>query len=121
MEEFVILYHQMPGDMQRPSHWDLMLQSEQELLTWALESDPFESSSQIPVQQLPNHRLEYLNFEGEIRGGRGKVTQIAKGHYRWNETQDSRNWLAHLFLQNGAECLVKLSNNQTIWFEWAQT
>ena len=120
MEEFVILHHQMLDDSPRPSHWDLMFQQQQELLTWAIKSNPFEVFDQIPVRRLPNHRLEYLNYEGEISGGRGMVKQLAKGKFRWVAKQDLNNWTASLVLQAGSQCTVQLQDCQTISFSWKQ-
>ena len=81
MSEFVILYHQTPESAERPDHWDLMIQSGDRLMTWALESSPVAGRVTAAVR-LPDHRLEYLDYEGPLSGGRGEVSRLARGTSR---------------------------------------
>ena len=113
MEEFVILFHEMPPGNERPSHWDLMLKQDGELLTWALPLNPF-TIREFTVQRLPNHRLEYLEFEGPISGQRGTVKQIAKGRYHWLNLVDTDNWKAQFNFSNGRNWTVKLVGSEMI-------
>ena len=70
MPRFVVLEHVRPEDR----HWDLMLESGDALATWALKHSP-DSAQPIAAEQLPDHRLAYLDYEGPISGGRGAVTR----------------------------------------------
>lgn len=82
MPRFVILHHQTPSDAERPSHWDLMLETERGLRTWALESPP--SAEQVTTAEaLPTHRRAYLDYEGPISGNRGTVTRWDSGCFEW--------------------------------------
>jgi len=88
MPRFVVLYHQCPPDYERPSHWDVMLESAGVLRTWALAERP---NSDVPVsaEALPDHRLHYLTYEGPISGGRGSVARWDGGEYsRIEETPE---------------------------------
>jgi len=79
---FVLLFHQYtPGD-ERADHWDLMLEHEGQLLTWALSEKP-EPGKNIVARALDDHRIEYLELEGEISHDRGSVSRVAEGVYRW--------------------------------------
>ncbi|MGB9880048.1 MAG: DNA polymerase ligase N-terminal domain-containing protein, partial [Anaerolineae bacterium] len=60
--------------------YDLMLETATLLVTWALSEMPA-SGKIIPAQQLPDHRRIYLEYEGEISGGRGTVCRWDKGTY----------------------------------------
>ena len=81
---FVLLFHQYsPGD-ERVDHWDLMLEHEGQLLTWALSEKPAPGKT-IVAKALDDHRIEYLELEGEISGGRGSVSRVASGVYRWKQ------------------------------------
>src|SRR5262245_49367036 len=80
MPRFVILRHETPTEYERPTHFDFMLEHEGALWTWALEKIPA-SGEAIVAQRLPDHRLAYLEFEGEIEGNRGRVTRIDSGEY----------------------------------------
>ena len=82
MSEFVILFHQMPDDRERMDHWDLMIQFEQSLITWALDSPPIVGTVASGVR-LEDHRIEYLDFEGSVSGNRGNVRQVARGRCQW--------------------------------------
>jgi hypothetical protein len=85
MPRFVVLYHECPDDRPRPSHWDLMLEEDEALRTWALNQAPNEPTSdanELIADQLPDHRLAYLEYEGPVSGDRGHVTRWDNGEFR---------------------------------------
>ena len=83
----------MPQGANRASHWDLLLELpsdaklranlEHGLLTFEITAPPSSWGTPILVRRLPNHRLIYLDFEGEISGDRGEVARIVHGSIRW--------------------------------------
>lgn len=87
---FVVLLHQ-PGVASTrgaKSHYDWMFESEGQLLTWAtapmepgIESIQVNDSIVTCCEPLPPHRLAYLDYEGEVSGGRGSVTRLLAGRY----------------------------------------
>lgn len=87
---FVFLDHvppELPQKNIRSSkrHFDLMFEvhvadEPKVLSTYAVDSIPNTSVS-IRVEHLADHRIEYLNYEGEISLGRGKVFRYAWGDY----------------------------------------
>jgi hypothetical protein len=82
MPRFVLLEHRWEG-----IHWDFMLESGDVLKTWAIDA-PLVTGADLPARALPDHRLIYLAYEGEISGGRGRVRRIAEGSYTarlWEE------------------------------------
>ncbi len=105
MPRFVLLRHEFPAGDARASHWDLMLEHEGRLRTWALASLPESwrgvlggpaastggcgggrdgTSSfgpDVQAQRLPDHRLTYLHYEGPVSRGRGHVKQCDTGTY----------------------------------------
>ena len=87
MPRFVLLHHVMPADAGRPDHWDFMLERDDNLATWALESRP-DLSEFTSAIRLANHRLRYLDYEGPISGSRGHVTQFDSGEYRLLEENE---------------------------------
>jgi len=72
---YVLLTHDWPH-----RHWDLMLEQEEDLKTWRLESEPV-LNQWITATPLPPHRLAYLDYEGPVSGGRGAVTRFDYGDY----------------------------------------
>lgn len=77
---FVVLRHE-PG-VAGPSelHWDLMLEFGDSLRTWALKSEPH-AGTEVPADELPRHRLDYLDYEGPISRERGTVSRFDRGSF----------------------------------------
>lgn len=80
MPRFVILFHEMPAALRRPSHWDFMLESGDVLRTWALEAEP-RIGEEMAAESLPDHRLAYLDYEGPVSRDRGTVSRWDTGNY----------------------------------------
>lgn len=83
MPRFTISRHEgsKEGD-----HFDLMLEHGDALKTWRLENTSF----QFPqaAKQVKDHRKMYLDYEGEVSGGRGTVKIWDTGAYlvdRWED------------------------------------
>ena len=77
MSRFVIHRHSGYG----PVHWDLMLECGEALATWRIEADPLTASSGRPIEatRIAGHRKAYLDYEGPIAGGRGRVDVVDRG------------------------------------------
>jgi hypothetical protein len=76
MHRFVILEHDHPMP-----HFDLMLEEGGRLRSWRLMGDPC-SPFAIPAEPIGDHRIDYLDYEGPVSGGRGNVTRWDAGMYR---------------------------------------
>jgi DNA polymerase Ligase (LigD) len=76
MLRFVVLEHRWKG-----VHWDFMLECGDALRTWAIDL-PLAAGVDLPARALPDHRLIYLDYEGEISGNRGQVRRVDMGTYR---------------------------------------
>ena len=76
MPRFVLLEHLWNG-----VHWDFMLERGEILRTWAIDS-PIVAGRDLPARALGDHRRIYLEYEGEISGGRGRVRRLDSGTYR---------------------------------------
>ncbi len=100
MPRFVLLYHECPPSYEHPSHWDLMLEAGEALRTWALLQLPSawhevhaattalhancplpSRENVVPAEQLADHRLTYLEYEGPVSGKRGCVKRIDAGTF----------------------------------------
>ncbi len=75
--QFVLLEHDWPT-----LHYDLLLQSGEILRAWRLHAVP---APEVSVVAEPNHdhRLQYLEYEGPLSGGRGSVRRIDTGRMDW--------------------------------------
>jgi hypothetical protein len=80
MPRFVILRHELPSTARAGVHWDLMLEQDGVLRTWALAAAPGLGEA-IAADALPDHRLDYLTYEGPISGDRGEVSRWDEGTY----------------------------------------
>lgn len=85
MPRFTILKHDKPGE----PHYDLLLEWGDVLRTWAVASPP-EADVAVDAQMLSDHRMIYLDYQGEVSGGRGKVAQWDTGCYEIMEETDER-------------------------------
>lgn len=88
MPRFVLLRHKCPPDFEKSSHWDLMLEAAGILRTWELSqlpsawtADSAGEIAEVPANALPDHRLDYLEYEGQISRNRGEVRRIDTGRY----------------------------------------
>jgi hypothetical protein len=115
MPRFVLLEHHWDG-----VHWDFMLEVGETLRTWALGAPPTGPDRVIPARALADHRLAYLDYEGEISGGRGSVHRLDSGTY------EARVWtpgliLVHLDggrLQGEAELRVQETGGAASSLSW---
>lgn len=120
MPQFVILFHELPDESQWKSHWDLMLEFDGSLKSWALDESPLfevdlplapEADSEpatypraqmikrvILGNRVADHRIEYLTYEGPVSNNRGSVRSVDRGTYSNWETDSLGN---HSFQLNG--------------------
>ena len=80
MPRFVVLLHETPPGYPRGAHLDLMLEHAGALRTWALEKPPLPGEI-VVAERLPDHRLEYLDYEGAVSRDRGVVSRVDSGRY----------------------------------------
>jgi hypothetical protein len=87
MLRYVILLHETPPNHARGTHYDVMLESAGVLRTWAIPQPPVDGC-EIAAELLPEHRLYYLQHEGEVSGGRGSVSRWDAGTYKLHAETD---------------------------------
>ena len=106
MPRFVILHHEFSLEHTRSSHWDLMIEQDEKLLTWALDACPIvgETSS---ADRLADHRIDYLTYEGPVSDDRGKVHRIEAGECKIISS-NSETFIAHIF-SPGLNCLLRIT------------
>ena len=80
MARFVVLLHETPAGYSRKTHFDLMLEVGDSLRTWALDKLPATDET-VSAERLPDHRPVYLDYEGQLGGGRGGVSRVDQGDY----------------------------------------
>ncbi|MGA2253550.1 MAG: DNA polymerase ligase N-terminal domain-containing protein [Thermoguttaceae bacterium] len=76
MPRFALIVHDSP----RGLHYDFFLENGEVLKTWALPHLP-EPGLEIACDRLVDHRSIYLDYEGPISGGRGRVTRWDQGTF----------------------------------------
>ncbi len=82
MTRFVILEHDHPV-----RHWDLMLEAGDGLRTWRLDRPPTPGQV-VLAEPIADHRKAYLDYEGPVSGGRGRVVRWDAGTCEWIEGPD---------------------------------
>ncbi len=83
---FVLLEHDtcpQPGGTPVP-HWDFLIErsTTDELATWRLDDNPIVTLTPVHATRLPDHRRIYLEYEGELTRGRGRVRRVDRGTVR---------------------------------------
>lgn len=87
----VVLRHSQPDGS---SHYDWMIEhpdrvDDRRLRTWRTKLRP-DRAAAFEGEQIGDHRAIYLEYEGDLGGGRGKVARVASGWVRWDQCgQDS--------------------------------
>jgi hypothetical protein len=111
MPRFVILRHDAP----QGSHFDFMLEAEGVLRTWSLPQPP-ENGAAFECQSLADHRTAYLDYEGQVSGGRGDVTRWDRGVYSV-ERQDDAEWIVELSGEKiaGRAVLLRSADATNCW------
>ena len=84
MPRFIILEHDCPTP-----HFDFLLEAGDVLRAWRLDAPP---ACGEPVEAVANfdHRRIYLDYEGEVSGGRGTVRRWDAGTFEWVEDAPGR-------------------------------
>lgn len=77
MPRFVVLEHDWPT-----RHWDLLLEAGPVLRAWRLLAEPGAAVA-VPAEPNADHRLLYLDHEGPVPGGRGRVARWDAGTFDW--------------------------------------
>ena len=77
MPRFVILEHDWPA-----RHWDLLLEAGPVLRAWRLLAEPGPGVA-VPAEANADHRLLYLDYEGPVPVGRGRVSRWDAGTFEW--------------------------------------
>ena len=84
MPLFAILEHDHPL-----LHWDLMLEAGEVLWTWRLAAPP-QGGVAGEATRIGDHRPLYLDYEGPVRGNRGRVVGWDRGAYAWEEREEGK-------------------------------
>ena len=81
---YVVLRHEGVPD----PHYDLMFETlpGSPLATWRSHRWPIDGDT--PLQRLPDHRREYLDYEGPLTGHRGNVWRVTTGFHRLERLDD---------------------------------
>ncbi|MBY0458414.1 MAG: hypothetical protein K2V38_13825, partial [Gemmataceae bacterium] len=88
MPRFVILAHDWPTP-----HFDLLVEDGGALRAWRLLGEP-QDGGEIPAEPNAPHRLLYLDYEGPVSGGRGRVGRWDAGEGDWLADKPDRVELA---------------------------
>ncbi len=93
MPNFVVLRHEKaPG---ASGHFDLMLEHGGVLLTFSFREFPSPGAS---GERLADHRLAYLDIEGDIGPGKGRVARVESGSFDMMDVEENA---VSVFLRGG--------------------
>lgn len=74
---FVLLEHSTADGV----HWDFMIESPggSALSTWRLARNPAAELAPVAARRIDDHPPHFLEYEGELREGRGRVRRVDCG------------------------------------------
>ena len=83
MPRFALLIHDHPF-----VHWDLLVERGEVLRSWRLLESPDRwrdgvSSAELSAEAIGDHRLLYLDYEGDVSRERGRVARWDHGQAEW--------------------------------------
>ena len=62
------------------SHCDFLMERQGRLAAWRIGSlEELTAGGAVLAEKLPDHRLDYLDYEGPVSNGRGAVRALARG------------------------------------------
>lgn len=102
-------------------HWDLRLEKDGVLLSWALPKEPpREPGIRRLAVRTENHPLDYAFFEGEIPAGgygAGTVRVWDRGHYYQLESKPGTEIIFRIEGEklSGIYCLIKMKKDEKNW------
>jgi hypothetical protein len=81
MSNWVLLIHELPDTSW---HYDWMIQTNDDaraqLITFRIAARPDDPScTDFEAVRIQDHRADYLSFEGDIQGERGRVKRVGQG------------------------------------------
>ena len=68
-------------EAERGRHWDLLIEAadQERLPTWRLAHAPLAADGDVPAERIKDPLRMYLDFGGELSGGRGVVQCLDRG------------------------------------------
>lgn len=86
MPRYALLHH--TGWEEDHYDWMMEIPGEKGLRTWRIPCPPQREA--VVGRRIQDHRKRYLDYEGEIAGGRGRVRRIRGGTFEWIELREER-------------------------------
>jgi hypothetical protein len=84
---FVIQEHTTPSGV----HWDLMLEHDEALWTWRLETPPEQiGNASVAAERIFDHAMRFLSYEGPVQNGTGRVQITDQGTLQWHTVTPSK-------------------------------
>ena len=107
---FVIQKHSGWG----PTHFDLMIEDADTLATWQFAADPWTSpEATLPCRRIADHRRAYLDYQGPVSGGRGRVDIVSAGRVELAHC-DGQRWRG-VAQGRGGFVLAQVRGDQWQW------
>lgn len=114
---YAILFHRQPQGAPRRyredessetiryrggDHYDWMFEADGCLATWATPiALGTELSGEVDAIRLPDHRIEYLQYEGDVSGNRGSVQRVEEGRFKLTDAGPDRFEIRTFGKRNG--------------------
>lgn len=103
---YVVLFHHQPHGVARRyepdesdesvdarggDHYDWMFEADGQLATWATPKLILgDLPGEVGAIRLPDHRIAYLQYEGDVSGNRGSVQRVEEGLFKLTDAAPDR-------------------------------
>ena len=85
-KKFVVQKHTHQGSV----HWDFMLEKQDFLQTYRLDKSPEQILQKgAKAEQIFDHSLKFLTYQGPVNQGRGSVSIVESGTYQVGKESDN--------------------------------
>jgi hypothetical protein len=115
MLRYVVLRHEGVAE----PHFDVLFETEpgSMLQTWRLTQWPPGDSAQ-PAQKIRDHRRAFLDYQGDLTGGRGNVIRVDEGTCTFEREHD--RLVIHLPHQRLVFQRNRASADDKAWHVWSE-
>ena len=106
-KRWVLLEHIGDPNDSKGFHFDLLLEDQNDCLTWRLNEFPLLDGPGLPIVSIPAHKLSWLDVRvGRVSGGRGWAYRIIAGEFKGPLPHPSADFIQLDLIQNGQVLVI---------------
>ena len=121
-KRWVLLEHIGDPNDSKGFHFDLLLEAQNDCLTWRLNECPLLDGPGLPIISIPAHKLSWLERRvGRVSGDRGWVYRIIGGQFKGPVPNASADLIQVELIQDGQTLVILEIQNKLCKFRSVQS